>query len=71
MAFIDQPEHIKRFAGLSIRAQLIFVAAGMKSRVRVTDILSCVTKMHIGRAYKRGQVNLAIQDLGALYKEIV
>ena len=65
MLVLDQP----KIAALFLRAHLKLLAAGMKnSRFSGTQILAKASEV-TGRAYKRGQYQVAIDDLNALIKE--
>jgi len=65
---IEDPS-AQRMMAAFLRAHLKLLAAGMKnSRFSGTQILAKASKV-TGRAYKRGQYNLAINDLNNIIKE--
>ena len=65
MFVLDQP----KIAALFLRAHLKLLAAGMKnSRFSGTQILAKASEV-TGRAYKRGQYQVAIEDLNNIIKE--
>ena len=62
---LDQP----KIAALFLRAHLKMLELGMKnSRLSGTQILSKASEL-TGRAYKRGQYQVAIEDLNNIIKE--
>jgi len=65
---IEDPS-AQRMMAAFLRAHLKLLAAGMKnSQLSGTQILAKASKV-TGRAYKRGQYNLAINDLNNIIKE--
>jgi hypothetical protein len=68
--FIDNTDDIQAFAGLSIRAQMKLVRAGMKGRHTKSQLLDAAAR-HTGMSYRMKDFDRAIQDLGAKYKVIV
>jgi len=65
---IEDPS-AQRMMAVFLRAHLKLLAAGMKnSQLSGTQILAKASKV-TGRAYKRGQYNLAINDLNNIIKE--
>ena len=66
---MEDLRHDMRLRAVILRGHLKLLAAGMyNSRFSGTQILAKASEV-TGRAYKRGQYQVAIDDLNALIKE--
>ena len=66
---MEDLRHDMRLRAVILRGHLKLLAAGMyNSRFGGTQILAKASEV-TGRAYKRGQYQVAVEDLNALIKE--